>query len=223
MHAFPLLELTQTPQPVASPAGSGTPIWLAIVIAVIPAAAAIIAAVLASRSASQARSAESEARKAEEQARLSDRDANRLQALEERIASRKREVYEPFVKALGDMLVPARSEDALGKAQDTIADFQNTVVIWGSDDVVEAFYRFRRASGTTPPPMIIMRLASDLLIAIRRDVAAPDTKMDALRIMGMRINDLDVGGPMEQAFTLPFDELAKREEWTPPWETKAER
>lgn len=98
-----------------------------------------------------------------------------------------------------------------------IADFQNFVTVWGSDDVVQAFYRFRRGSTTGPPPAIMMRLTADLLLAIRRDLAWPDSSTTPLEVMGSRITDLERGGELEAAFVMPFDELAERENWSPPW------
>lgn len=35
--------------------------------------------------------------------------------------------------------------------------------------------------------------------------------------MGSRITDLEKGGDLENSFTMPLDDLVKRENWTPPW------
>lgn len=179
--------------------------WIQLLAIGIPAIASIGAAVLAGRSARRARLAESQ--------------ASRLLALEERTSQRRTEVYLPLIESLGDMMVPARQVQALAKAETTMSDFQNLVIVWGSDEVVQAFYRFRRAVVTSPPPMITMRLTGELLIAMRRDIAWPDTEVGPLEILGSRITDLRPGGELEDAFTLHFPDLARREGWTIPWQT----
>ncbi|MGM7699428.1 hypothetical protein [Microbacterium sp. A84] len=169
----------------------------------IPAVVSVVSAIVAARYASRAR--------------LAEQQAARLLALEERTAGRKREVYEPFVETLGAILVPSQRDATMAKMEKVMIEFQTFVMIWGSDQVVEAFYRFRRASNHEPPARIIVRLVADLLIAIRKDIAWPNTQVTALQTLGSRITDLEPGGELEQAFTLPFEELARKESWTIPW------
>lgn len=182
---------------------TSTALWLQVVTIGIPAVASIVAAGLAARFASRARLAEGK--------------AARSLALDERTAAKRADVYMPFVIVLGDILTPARRQAALASMEPVVADFHNFVSVWGSDDVVEAFYKFRRGSSTSPPAAITMRLTAELLLAIRRDLAWPDSTVTALEVMGSRITDLEPGGELETAFTLPFDELAHRESWSPPW------
>lgn len=177
--------------------------WLQLFGIGIPALVSVVSAFVAARYASRSR--------------LTEQQAARLLSLEERTADRKREVYEPFVATLGAMLVPSRQQAALASMETVMSNFQTFVMIWGSDEVVDAFYRFRRAAVLQPPAAITMRLVADLLIAIRRDVAWPDTKVTPLQTLGSRISDLEPGGELEGAFTLPFDDLARRENWRPPW------
>lgn len=172
----------------------------------IPALISIVSAILAGRYASRAQ--------------LAEYQTARLLALEERTAERKREVYDPFIETLGALLMPSQRDETMAKMEDVMVEFQTFVMIWGSDEVVEAFYRFRRASNHEPPAKIIIRLVADLFIAIRRDIAWPNTQVTALQIFGSRISDLEPGGELEQAFTLPFEELARREGWSIPWQTK---
>jgi hypothetical protein len=189
--------------PLCDSVRSVTPLWLQLLTIGIPAVASIIAAVLAGRFASRARLAEGK--------------AARLVALEERTAQRRGEVYIPFVEALGNMLVPSRQAEAMATMEPVMVNFQNFVMVWGSDEVATAFYRFRRASTTNPPAPITMRITADLLLAIRRDLAWPESQLSALEVMGSRITDLQKGGDLESSFTMPFEELAAREKWTPPW------
>lgn len=181
------------------------PLWVQILAIGIPAVVSVFAAIWAARSATRARTAEHE--------------AARLRALEERTAQKKFELYQPMLQALGDMLTPGREQLGLKQAGDVMPDFQTFVSIWGSDDAVRAFYRFRVGSSTSPPPMIMIRLASDFILEARRDLAWPATAIGGREVMGMRINE---GTPeLDEALSHDFDQLAAKYEWTPPWRGQA--
>lgn len=180
------------------------PVWLQIVALAVPALVAVFSALWASRSARRAQQAEHE--------------AARLRALEDRVAQKKYELYQPFLQTLGDLLTPSRNVAAGAKLEDVIADFQTFVAVWGSDEVVEAFYRYRAAANMAPPITIIFRLMADLLIAVRRDVAWPDTKIPSLYTIAMRINDLHEHPEVGQALSMPLDKLIEQEGWMAPFD-----
>jgi hypothetical protein len=163
----------------------------------------LIAAVVAMRSASKAGQAEAE--------------AARLRQLEERVAQKKYELYQPILKTMGDLLTPGRGAAATKDMESVLPEFMTFVSIWGSDEAVTAFFRFRSAASTQPPAAITVRLVADFLLAARKDLAGPDTSVTGLETIGMRINDIYKQPTYIDAFTLPFDELAKRHDWTPPW------
>jgi len=177
------------------------PLWLQIVTIVLPATVSVFAAVWAARSAGRARTAEHE--------------ATRLRALEERVAQKKFELYQPMLESLGDMMTPGRSEAALERAGEVMPNFQTFISVWGSDEAVKAFYRFRVASSTNPPAMIMIRLVSDFMVEARRDLAWPATQLTGVEVMGMRINESS--SELEDALTLEFDALALKYEWQAPW------
>ncbi|MDN4481623.1 hypothetical protein [Demequina muriae] len=104
-----------------------------------------------------------------------------------------------------------------------MADFQTSVMMWGSDDAVSAFSRFRRASSTNPPGHIAMRLVADLLLAIRRDVAVPDSRATGMEILGSRLNDLKKGSAITRALEAPFPEVCKEHGWEPPFDFEEPR
>lgn len=183
------------------------PLWLQIVALAIPALVSIFSAVWATRSARNAQAAEHE--------------AARLRALEERVAERKYDLYQPFLKSLGDTLTPSRKEQAVKGQEDAMADFQSFVTVWGSDEVVEKFYRFRVASATNPPTLVIMRLMSDFLLAVRRDIAWPGTDLDGMHMIAMRINDINKQPDMRRALTMPLDELFTWQGWEPNFEIRS--
>ena len=176
---------------------------IAIVIAGVPAIASIIAAIVAGRAAGRARRAET--------------DAARLSELEERLASKKYELYEPILRGLGQMLLPGNAQNALPLVEKAMPDFMTFVGVWGSDKALRAFSRYRVGSNASPPPEIVLRLVSDFMLAAREDLRSGETEATGLDILGLRINDLYEHPNFVDAFTLPFDDLAKKHGWTPPW------
>lgn len=180
------------------------PLWIQILTIGFPAVVSVFAAVWAARSAGRARAAEHE--------------AARLRALEERIAQKKFELYQPMLETLGTMMTPGQAESGLANAGKVMSDFQTFVSVWGSDDAVRAFYKFRIASSTNPPPMIIIRLVSDFMIEARRDLAWPNTQLTGREVMGMRLNETTP--ELEEALTLEFDALAMKYEWRAPWHSQ---
>ncbi|MDJ0379199.1 hypothetical protein [Cryobacterium sp. PH31-L1] len=177
------------------------PLWIQILTIALPAVVSVFAGIWSARSAGRAKAAEHE--------------AARLRALEERIAQKKFELYQPMLEVLGDMMTPGKTEAALAGAGEVMSDFQTFVSVWGSDDAVRAFYKFRVASSTNPPSMITIRLVSDFMIEARRDLAWPNTKLTGREVMGMRINETTP--QLEEALTLDFDALARKYEWHAPW------
>lgn len=140
-----------------------------------------------------------------------------MRDLEARNAEKKYDLYKPFLSAIGDMLTPSRQAAARNTMEAALIDFQSFVPIWGSDEVVEAFYRFRRASSTEdpPPPQILVRLVADIYLAVRRDVAWPDTTVTGVHTIGVRINDLTP--ELEADLSMPFSELVRKHDWKPPF------
>lgn len=180
------------------------PLWLQVVALAVPVLIAVFSAVWASRSAVRAQQAES--------------DAARLRALEERTAQKKYDLYQPFLTVVNDLLTPTRNAAATARMEDVIVDFQGFVTVWGSDEVVETFYRWRVSAGLNPPNLVAMRLMADLLVAVRRDIAWPDTNVPTLHMIGHRINDIQDHPEMLDAMSLPLGQFLATQDWTPPFE-----
>lgn len=188
-------------------ASATTPMWVAVTVASIPAVAAICAAALAARSASRARAAE--------------REAERLRLLEQRLALRKHEVYQPIINFLGGMLDP---ELAASMSQEEVktklGDFARWVVIVGSDDSVRAFRNLMQGTFHAAPPALLLRLFADFQLAARRDMGDAETEITPVDVLGMRINDLyAAGGVLFTALSLPFGEACAAFGWSIPWES----
>jgi len=158
-------------------------------------------------------------------ARASEAETARLRELEHRLSDRKIELYEGILKTLGDQLMPQAAKQAKGpgagqlenKLLDDLFGFMNKVVIYGSDDVLEAFSRFKRGGVANPPGLIALRLAADFMLAIRRDLSGGTTKLTAVDMFGMRITDFDTNPALKQALSEPFDLVCAKYGWVPPW------
>jgi hypothetical protein len=111
----------------------------------------------------------------------------------------------------------ARMANGLGDLAKTLPQFMAFVSLFGSDAVVGAFYRWRTSAATDPPTAIQIRLMGDLLVAFREDISGPGTSVTGVEIWGMRLNDLHQQPEILESLIMPFDELAAREKWTPPW------
>ena len=58
---------------------------------------------------------------------------------------------------------------------------------------------------------------AELVLAARRDIARSNTRIGAVEIIGMRVNDLYTNVDYYRLMTLPFDEVCRLSNWTPPW------
>lgn len=79
-----------------------------------------------------------------------------------------------------------------------MAEITQELVIWGSDDMLNAFYDFRNKSiensyekiGNSYNPYNTLFAVEDLLLAIRKDLGHKNKKVSRGRILGLFINDL---------------------------------
>lgn len=167
------------------------------------------------------------AARAATKAKASEVEATRLRELEQRLSERKMEIYGRIMAALGNLLIPEEARRLAPKASknkpggdsldSAIFDFMNDVVIYGSDDVLRAFTRFRLASDANPPAPVIIRLVSDFMLAIRRDLDGGQSAVTGIEVIGMRINGLYDDPNTIAALTEPFEVVCAQNEWTPPW------
>ena len=171
-----------------------------LLLAGVPAVASIGAAVTAGVFARRSRVAEAE--------------AVRLRQLEERLSSKRVEMYEPLLEHMSALLM--RNSNAAQHSEAVLSKFMGLVVVYGSDDVLAAFTRFRTASTSEPPGPVMMRLTADLFAAIRQDLAG-ESNVSKVDLLGMRLNDIYSTPGLVQALEEPFDDLCKRAGWTPPW------
>lgn len=184
-------------------------VWIPVLVALVSAVGAATAAVIAGRSASRTKAAELAA------ARILD--------LERRQSQSRAEVFEPLIEALFRVWEIAKDDagdDADRFEREVGADlrrFIHWVSIYGSDDAVRMAQRFMQASYHDPPPHILIRMIGDLIVTARRELGYADTGIGPLEVLGMRINDVYDDEVTFRVLTDPFEVVAARLGWVPPW------
>lgn len=186
---------------------NNVPLWVTLLAAGIPALGAVIAAIVAARSARRAREAQlsSEA----------ERDLRR------QLAGVKGEIYEPIIEFFRKMMDGVKSGHKVNpsdqKTLDTLSKFAAWLAIYGSDGAITSFHKFMQASFHGSPPEILMYYYGSFLVATRKDLGYPATRIGVVDVMGLRITDAWTmwGGAMG----LPEPEFLAGFDWVPPWPT----
>lgn len=177
------------------------PLWVTLVVVLIPFLGTVVAAVIASRSASSARESEAE--------------VERLRRLELRVAEERLNVYRPMLDTYGRALGGA-TDELTERLQDIFPGFATWISIYGSDDAVLAFNRLMQCAYHDAPSAVIVRAYADFVLAARRDLGDGDTTTTAVDVMGIRLNDLYQGQLIDDLRD-DFEAVASRHGWTPPW------
>lgn len=148
--------------------------------------------------------------------------SQRLLELERQGAATRAEVFQPLVEGIGDMwdqiskgtMTPEWYEMNL---QPQLKKFMVWAPVYGADDTVWTFHRCVQSIHGGAPNLVTMRLLVELVLALRRELAHPASKVTALDVMGFRVSDIYEGGVAVPWVSLPERELYAHEGWTPPW------
>lgn len=113
--------------------------------------------------------------------------------LEARLAEAKRALYESYVDILRDLVEAQKSGGELdsGKYTSSLRHFAFRSVLISSDAVVRAHIRFTSAQRILDNPAATVPAVGDVLLALRRDIGLPDTKLSARDTLGVFVNDID--------------------------------
>lgn len=178
-------------------------LWLSVLIAAVPATGAVVAAVIAGVYASRARSSQ--------EAAESDRQ------LRQQLFVAKAEVYEPMVELLRTMLDTTKTNKPIAdrKLQETLSKFTAWISVYGSDEAVQTFHKFMQAAYHDATEQVLMYYYGGFLLAIRKDLGHPETKIGIPDLLGMRITD--VWEAMAEKVQLPEAQFLAQEGWDPPW------
>lgn len=121
--------------------------------------------------------------------------------LEQRLALRKEHrekkipVYEDLIafifKVLYSVKPEGKSSMSTKEIIDTHSKLTQKAIVWASDDVVQAFYRFRIASLHAETDKVGVALAvENLFLAIRRDLGHQNKNLHTGQLLQLFINDL---------------------------------
>lgn len=134
-------------------------------------------------------------------------------------------MYEPFLEHIANFF--DYSEKGRQAVADPIANvegfvtFAKQVTTYASDDAVEAYHKFNLATANNAPYPIVTRLMGDFLLAVRKDLSHPDTKVSGPILIAttFRVGDwYQQGEEFRKAMTLPLNQACKTLKWEPPWE-----
>ncbi|WP_457602261.1 hypothetical protein [Nitratifractor sp.] len=113
------------------------------------------------------------------------------------ILTQLREKKIPTYEKLINLIFGMVFSEKLGKKQlsekellKTMAEITQELIIWGSDEMIDAFYRFRIVSIENKDPYDILFAVEDLLLAIRKDLGHKNKEISRGKILGLFINDL---------------------------------
>lgn len=139
----------------------------------------------------------------------------RKRAIEQQIRDKKIPIYEKFVKDSMRHFMPAgknQSTDSDGKLLNDLGEFTIDAVIWGSDDVLSSWRKFKKVVGNDAKEgMLEFEI---LLYAIRQDLGHKSRKLNRGDILGLFINDIDqvleTLTPLKQPTEIPHAAPHKR-------------
>ncbi|MFA7497062.1 MAG: hypothetical protein WCY67_12255 [Acidithiobacillus sp.] len=120
------------------------------------------------------------------------------------ILAHLREKKVPTYEKIIEFIFNITFSEKLGKEKPTekemikfMADVTQELVIWGSDEMIDAFYKFRMksidsANGKSQSPKEILFTVESLLLAIRKDLGHKNKNMPKGKLLGLFVNDLQV-------------------------------
>ncbi len=73
--------------------------------------------------------------------------------------------------------------------KEVIDQFVPKLIIWGSDEVIKAFYEYRQASISGKPGENLVFL-EDFIVAMRKDLGHANKKIKRGMILGLFVNDI---------------------------------
>lgn len=113
------------------------------------------------------------------------------------IAKEQREKKIPAYEELIEFLFHVIYNEKLGRGPmpeqemvERMIKFNQKALIWGSDEVIQAFGTFRRVSAEGAPALTIAVLVERMLLAIRKDLGHKNRGLGPGSLLGTFINDL---------------------------------
>jgi hypothetical protein len=148
--------------------------------------------------------------------------SQRLIELERQSAATKAEVFQPLAEGIGEMWEQSSKGEATPEwfeknVMPRFKRFMTWAPIYGADETVWAYHRYIQGIYADAPVDITMRHLADLVLALRRELGHPGSKVTALDLMGFRINDIYQNGVGLPWTRFSLQDLYSAAAWTPPW------
>jgi len=105
-------------------------------------------------------------------------------------------VYEELINFIFKMTMAGKTCDK-APTEKEIADFMSNfiqkIIVWGSDEVILAYYRFREFDLNSPnnSKTNLLFIVEDLLFSIRKDLGHKNKDLTKGKLLGLFINDLN--------------------------------
>lgn len=106
-------------------------------------------------------------------------------------------VYEELIKFMSRMFIGAKTGNQPTEKEllQFMSDFTQRVMIWGSDNVLAVWVKWRRSStgegASKANPKKLMIIYEDLIFAIRKDLGHKNKGLTETDILALFINDID--------------------------------
>ena len=113
------------------------------------------------------------------------------------LREKKIPVYEDLIKFMFRILMGAETDDQPSEKEilDFMSHFTQRIMVWGSDDVLASWVRWRRAAideqEIKKHPMKLLFLYEDLILTIRKDLGHKNKNIGKGDVLVLFINDID--------------------------------
>ncbi|MBD2694492.1 hypothetical protein [Anabaena catenula] len=101
-------------------------------------------------------------------------------------------VYEELINFVFKIVKSVKKGEQLpeDEMENFMFSFTEKIIVWGSDDILQKFYKFKNNNDTGDGREIAL-LIEDLLLAIRKDLGHSNKGLSQGKILGLFISDFD--------------------------------
>lgn len=118
----------------------------------------------------------------------------RKAVIEDEHRQRKIPIYNKLIEFTFEILISAKNGKALesSEAERFMKDFTQEVLVWGSDEVINSFYKLRQASfNPVGEKEQVLFYFEDVLLKIRKDLGHKNKDIGKGKLLGLFINDIE--------------------------------
>jgi hypothetical protein len=110
---------------------------------------------------------------------------------------KKTPVYEDLIHFMSRILIGQKTGDAPTEKEilSFLSTFTQRIMVWGSDEVLAAWIKWRRAAlnekQQKEDPMVLLLLYEKLILEIRRDLGHKNKDLHSGDVLALYVNDID--------------------------------